>query len=94
VVIAAETPRLDPTGRYCFVRVDDSAFEAHCDDTRAPGGGARLVAERFALAADARYFYRPIAIGRVEPLLIWVAPNDPERSWRRVLFDSAGPARC
>jgi len=38
VVILAETPTLEPSGKFYVVRVFDSAAEAHFDDTRMPHG--------------------------------------------------------
>jgi len=89
VVILAESPTFDPSGKFLVVRLYDSAAKAHFDDTRMPHGQAsptgttgvgsglinmlvdgegRPIADLFAPPADAEYSYRPIAIGRAEPL--------------------------
>jgi hypothetical protein len=83
VVIVAETPTVNDSGIFS-VRVYDSAAEAHFDDTRASGpfptgvgsgvinfivdGAGRPIAYQFAPPLSAAFEYRPIAIGRVEPI--------------------------
>ena len=81
VMILAESPTPDPSGKFFVVRIYDSAAEAHFDDTRMPQGqpsakGTTGVGSGFInILTDGEN--RPIAY-------LFAPPADPEYSYRPI----------